>query len=280
MREDLGNRCIPIQQQQQQQRSSISSGIVESYDNKTESWVPLEYLLSSSKETTDIYDTRYHPYQQSQNRFVPRQHESRGGGGSGGGGGPIRGATGSGVGGVGVDGESQELDYIETVISSTPHPSNCPRKRSDSNSSSNSSSSAMTTISTNSNDLLRKLRRSSITTNSASFVFDLAQAGDDPSPSNPRDHYMVPTRNPRELNERILSLFNPQFLPNFNDMVRYMAASQQEPPGHSRNTNSRSINAAETRLFRSTNNRRRKRNSINESMLFRQGLVYQVPRGE
>nr|KAF7402193.1 hypothetical protein H0235_015529 [Vespula pensylvanica] len=246
IKEELASYCIP------NQRSSISSDIVESYDNKNEPWVPLEFLLSSSKETTDLFDARYHPYQQSHNhRVVPRQ-ESRGG--------PLR----SGRGG----GEGQELHYIETVISTNPN--NCPRKRSDSNSSSNSSSSAMTTISTNSNDLLRKLRRNSATTNST-FVFDLAQTSD---PSNPRDHYMVPTRNPRELNERILSLFNPQFLPNFNDMVKYMAASQQEP-SNSR-TNSRSINA-ETRLFRHTN-RRRKRNSINDSMLFRQGLVYQVPR--
>lgn len=247
IKEELASYCIP------NQRASISSGIVESYDNKNEPWVPLEFLLSSSKETTDLFDTRYHPYQQSHNhRVVPRQ-DSRGRSLRGGGGG----------------GEGQELDYIETVISTNPN--NCPRKRSDSNSSSNSSSSAMTTLSTNSNDILRKLRRNSATTNSASFVFDLAQTSD---PSNPRDHYMVPTRNPRELNERILSLFNPQFLPNFNDMVRYMAASQQEP-SNSRTT-SRTINA-ETRLFRHTN-RRKKRNSINDSMLFRQGLVYQVPR--
>ncbi|KAI4477462.1 hypothetical protein M0802_014710, partial [Mischocyttarus mexicanus] len=74
VKEDLTNRCISNSQIQQQQRSSISSSIVESYDNKTaEPWVPLEFLLSSSKETSsDIYDTRYHPYQQSQNnRFVP-----------------------------------------------------------------------------------------------------------------------------------------------------------------------------------------------------------------
>lgn len=42
--------------------------------------------------------------------------------------------------------------------------------------------------------------------------------------NNGRDHYMVPTRNPRELNERILSLFNPQFLPNFNNMITYAAS--------------------------------------------------------
>lgn len=42
--------------------------------------------------------------------------------------------------------------------------------------------------------------------------------------NNGRDHYMVPTRNPRQLNERILSLFNPQFLPNFNNMITYVAS--------------------------------------------------------
>lgn len=37
------------------------------------------------------------------------------------------------------------------------------------------------------------------------------------------DHYMIPTHNQSEVNKRALSLFNPQFLPNFNDMLMCVA---------------------------------------------------------
>jgi hypothetical protein len=35
------------------------------------------------------------------------------------------------------------------------------------------------------------------------------------------EHYMIPTTNPKE--KRSLSLFNPEFLPNFNDMLAYVS---------------------------------------------------------
>ncbi|XP_076750597.1 uncharacterized protein LOC143423272 [Xylocopa sonorina] len=89
-----------------------------------------------------------------------------------------------------------------------------------------------------------------------------------------RDHYMVPTRDPRELNERILSLFNPQFLPNFNDMIMYVAnqydARRSPPP------RSRSMADGEGRLFRSSSYRKKRVGA--GSMFFRRGLTYEAAR--
>lgn len=89
-----------------------------------------------------------------------------------------------------------------------------------------------------------------------------------------RDHYMVPTCDPRELNERILSLFNPQFLPNFNDMIMYVAnqydARRSPPP------RSRSIAEGEGRLFRSSSCRKKRVGA--SSMFFRRGVTYETPR--
>lgn len=93
--------------------------------------------------------------------------------------------------------------------------------------------------------------------------------------AGPRDHYMVPTRDPRELNERILSLFNPQFLPNFNDMIMYVAnqydARRSPPP------RSRSMADGEDRLFRRSSSCRKKRVGAS-SMFFRRGLTYEAAR--
>lgn len=90
--------------------------------------------------------------------------------------------------------------------------------------------------------------------------------------SNTRDHYMVPTRSPRELNEKILSLFNPQFLPNFNNMVTYMAAHSPPPRSQSlAQYNSEDDNF----LFRDRNYR--KRDGTN-SVCFRRGLTHEAPR--
>lgn len=69
--------------------------------------------------------------------------------------------------------------------------------------------------------------------------------------NNGRDHYMVPTRNPRELNERILSLFNPQFLPNFNNMITYVAS----PPSRSQSM-AQYNNEDDNFLLRNTNYRK------------------------
>ena len=92
--------------------------------------------------------------------------------------------------------------------------------------------------------------------------------------SSTRDHYMVPTRDPRELNERILSLFNPQFLPNFNDMIMYVAnqydARRSPPP------RSRSMADGEDRLFRSSSYRKKRVGA--SSMFFRRGLAYEAAR--
>ena len=44
------------------------------------------------------------------------------------------------------------------------------------------------------------------------------------------EHYMVPTHDPTRVSKKSLSLFNPQFLPNFNDMIMYVAQ------GDTRNT--------------------------------------------
>ncbi|XP_017755973.1 PREDICTED: uncharacterized protein LOC108547812 [Eufriesea mexicana] len=95
--------------------------------------------------------------------------------------------------------------------------------------------------------------------------------GDD---SSTRDHYMVPTRDPRELNERILSLFNPQFLPNFNDMIMYVANqydTRRSPPPRSR-----SMADGEDRLFRSSSYRKKRVGA--SSMFFRRGLTYEAAR--
>lgn len=98
--------------------------------------------------------------------------------------------------------------------------------------------------------------------------------GEDES-AGTRDHYMVPTRDPRELNERILSLFNPQFLPNFNDMIMYVAnqydARRSPPP------RSRSMADGEDRLFRRSSSCRKKRVGAS-SMFFRHGLTYEAAR--
>ncbi|XP_071862748.1 uncharacterized protein, partial [Bombus fervidus] len=92
--------------------------------------------------------------------------------------------------------------------------------------------------------------------------------------SSTRDHYMVPTRDPRELNERILSLFNPQFLPNFNDMMMYVGnqydARRSPPP------RSRSMADGESRLFRSSSCRKKRVGA--SSMFFRRGLTYETAR--
>ncbi|XP_072764615.1 LOW QUALITY PROTEIN: uncharacterized protein, partial [Anoplolepis gracilipes] len=82
--------------------------------------------------------------------------------------------------------------------------------------------------------------------------------------NNGRDHYMVPTRNPRELNERILSLFNPQFLPNFNNMITYVAS----PPPRSQSM-AQYTSEDDNFLFRSTNYRK---HDITNSMCFRREL--------
>lgn len=90
--------------------------------------------------------------------------------------------------------------------------------------------------------------------------------------NNTRDHYMVPTRSPRELNEKILSLFNPQFLPNFNNMVTYMAAHSPPPRSQSlAQYNSEDDNF----LLRDRNYR--KRDGTN-SVCFRRGLTHEAPR--
>ncbi|XP_071560944.1 uncharacterized protein [Temnothorax nylanderi] len=90
--------------------------------------------------------------------------------------------------------------------------------------------------------------------------------------SNTRDHYMVPTRSPRELNDKILSLFNPQFLPNFNNMVTYMAAHSPPPRSQSlAQYNSEDDNF----LLRDRNYR--KRDGMN-SVCFRRGLTHEAPR--
>jgi hypothetical protein len=90
--------------------------------------------------------------------------------------------------------------------------------------------------------------------------------------NNARDHYMVPTRSPRELNERILSLFNPQFLPNFNNMLTYVAAHSPPP----RSQSMAQYNSVDDNfLLRDANYR--KRDSTN-SMCFRRGQTYEAPR--
>ncbi|XP_076386833.1 uncharacterized protein LOC143264278 [Megachile rotundata] len=91
-----------------------------------------------------------------------------------------------------------------------------------------------------------------------------------------RDHYMVPTRDPREFNERILSLFNPQFLPNFNDMIMYVTSqydTRRSPPPRSR-----SMAEGEDRLFRNSSYYRKKRVVGAGSMFFRRGLTYEAAR--
>lgn len=92
--------------------------------------------------------------------------------------------------------------------------------------------------------------------------------------NNARDHYMVPTRDPRELNERILSLFNPQFLPNFNDMITY-AAARSPPPPRPQSTIRRNGEDDDI-LLRSASYR--KRGGDANSMCFRRGLSYEMPR--
>ncbi|XP_033330736.2 uncharacterized protein LOC117222857 [Megalopta genalis] len=90
--------------------------------------------------------------------------------------------------------------------------------------------------------------------------------------SSTHDHYMVPTRDPRELNERILSLFNPQFLPNFNDMIMYVASqcdTRRSPPPRSR-----SMAEGEDRFFRSSSYRKKRVGA--GSMFFRRGLMYET----
>ena len=92
--------------------------------------------------------------------------------------------------------------------------------------------------------------------------------------ANSHDHYMVPTRDPRELNERILSLFNPQFLPNFNDMIMYVASQcdgRRSPPPRSR-----SMADGENRFFRSSSYRKKRVGA--SSMFFRRGLTYEAAR--
>ncbi|XP_076175639.1 uncharacterized protein LOC143150924 [Ptiloglossa arizonensis] len=92
--------------------------------------------------------------------------------------------------------------------------------------------------------------------------------------NNHRDQYMVPTRDPRELNERILSLFNPQFLPNFNDMIMYVASqcdTRRSPPPRSR-----SMADGDDRFFRSSSYR--KKRIAASSMFFRRGLTYEAAR--
>ncbi|KYQ46773.1 Semaphorin-1A [Trachymyrmex zeteki] len=90
--------------------------------------------------------------------------------------------------------------------------------------------------------------------------------------NNARDHYMVPTRSPREFNEKILSLFNPQFLPNFNNMVTYIAAHSPPPRSQSMAQYSRED---DNFLLRGRNYR--KRDDTN-SVCFRRGLTHEAPR--
>lgn len=88
---------------------------------------------------------------------------------------------------------------------------------------------------------------------------------------NARDHYMVPTaRSPRELNERILSLFNPQFLPNFNNMITY---AHSPPPRSQSMAQYNSVN--DSFLLRDAKYRRRDHTN---SMCFRRGQTYEAPR--
>ncbi|XP_076623619.1 uncharacterized protein LOC143343028 [Colletes latitarsis] len=92
--------------------------------------------------------------------------------------------------------------------------------------------------------------------------------------TNNHDHYMVPTHDPRELNERILSLFNPQFLPNFNDMIMYVASqcdARRSPPPRSR-----SMADGDNRFFRSSSYRKKRVGA--SSMFFRRGLTYEAAR--
>ncbi|XP_028046748.1 uncharacterized protein LOC118648087 [Monomorium pharaonis] len=92
-----------------------------------------------------------------------------------------------------------------------------------------------------------------------------------------RDHYMVPTRSPREFNEKILSLFNPQFLPNFNNMVTYMAAHSPPPPRSQSLVAQYGARDNDDFLLRDRNCHG-KRDSTN-SMCFRRGLAaHEAPR--
>ncbi|KAL0127939.1 hypothetical protein PUN28_003297 [Cardiocondyla obscurior] len=90
--------------------------------------------------------------------------------------------------------------------------------------------------------------------------------------NNPRDHYMVPTRSPRELNEKILSLFNPQFLPNFNNMITYMAA--HSPPPRSQSL-AQYNSEDDSFLLRDRNYHKRDGTG---SVCFRRGLTHEAPR--
>lgn len=96
------------------------------------------------------------------------------------------------------------------------------------------------------------------------------------SVGNARDHYMVPTRDPHELNERILSLFNPQFLPNFNDMITYVAAPVNSSPPPARSQSAVCHRGADDGLLMKNANGR-KRGGTN-SMCFRRGLTYEAQR--
>lgn len=45
------------------------------------------------------------------------------------------------------------------------------------------------------------------------------------------EHYMVPTHDPNRVSKKSLSLFNPQFLPNFNDIIMYVAHNDDNNKG-------------------------------------------------
>uniref|UniRef100_A0A6V7JWX8 Uncharacterized protein n=1 Tax=Bracon brevicornis TaxID=1563983 RepID=A0A6V7JWX8_9HYME len=78
----------------------------------------------------------------------------------------------------------------------------------------------------------------------------------------PDEHYMIPTTNPKD--KRTLSLFNPEFLPNFNDMMMYAsqpneAVSSASLPWeradlgyHNASTLRRSLDEHNERYFTST----------------------------
>lgn len=93
--------------------------------------------------------------------------------------------------------------------------------------------------------------------------------------NNVRNHYMIPTGDSRELNERILSLFNPQFLPNFNDMITYVATHNSPSPKSQSMTRD---NEDDDLLFRNTNYCDLIKRGSTNSMCFRRGLAYEAPR--
>lgn len=124
-----------------------------------------------------------------------------------------------------------------------------------------------------------ELRNHSISSDGSADSFDDLYNGRHPTvdndldqckATNAQDQYMIPTGDPRDLNEKILSLFNPQFLPNFNDMIIYMTAqydSTCNPPSRSQSV----AQCEDDYLLKSY----RKRDDTN-SICFRHGFTYEA----